>query len=262
MKAFEHHHLAACEAANAHHAGQTKIVEVMGCKWAISTVDVTKNGNEWGPPRLTLEPVIGVPDSIAERVRRGLAAIGGLQFVSPTVAFADDQLTDDRAAEVVAANRRFLVDLESDELTNIMAEASARSKKTAPTWDGEGLPPVGVTCEFVRLDDCQKETLQDRTPVTIIAHYKSISGIKVAAFTYDYEGGRDVESAVGECFRPICTAEQTAAAEREKAIERLCKVVMADPRYADYNLNIDCSCAMRLAVEAIYDNRVFAADDA
>jgi len=203
MKAFEHHHLAACEAANAHHAGQTKIVEVMGCKWSIIAVEASKNGNEWGPPRLTLEPVT---ETIAERVRRGLAAIGGLQFVSPTVAFADDQLTDDRAAEIVGA----------------------MTKKPAPTWDGEGLPPVGCVCEYKRVNDWVK--------VEVFAIKPNYNGSYTALCTF--ENGTRVGCANPGYFRPIRTAEQIAAAEREKAIERMFYAVPVEPDHQEIAMGI------------------------
>jgi hypothetical protein len=93
-----------------------------------------------------------------------------------------------------------------------------------PTWSGTGLPPVGTVCEFFRLDDCQKETLADGATVKIIAHYDGMNGQRVAAFTYDHRYGRDVESAVSECFRPIRTPEQIEADEREAAIEEMKKL--------------------------------------
>lgn len=72
-------------------------------------------------------------------------------------------------------------------------------------WDGEGLPPVGVDCEALRLGQWIK--------CRIFAH-------RYGRALFDFEGGW------GDCdelarFRPIKTAEQLAAEQREAEIERL-----------------------------------------
>lgn len=102
-------------------------------------------------------------------------------------------------------------------------DASMVARPSATQWTGpaDGLPPVGIDCEFCRIDDLQKESLEDGALVTIIAHYKNQQGIDVAAFTYDVNDIRDVESAIAKCFRPIRTPEQLAAEAREKAIDEL-----------------------------------------
>lgn len=69
-------------------------------------------------------------------------------------------------------------------------------------WDGEGLPPVGVDCEVLRLGQWIK--------CRIFAH-------RYGRALFDFEGGW------GDCdelarFRPIKTAEQLAAEQREAAV--------------------------------------------
>lgn len=82
-----------------------------------------------------------------------------------------------------------------------------------PAWSGEGLPPVGTVCEVYHCD----EWLQGE----VIAHFQQRAGI-VAAYTVEVgsigSGIKHLDSAIGECFRPIRTPEQIAAEEREKAI--------------------------------------------
>lgn len=107
----------------------------------------------------------------------------------------------------------------SQDFSNVTFRPITRS------WSGECLPPVGVVCEFLRLDDCQKETLENGSTVKIIAHYDGMNGQRVAAFTYDHRHGRDVESAISECFRPIRTPEQIEADEREAAISSMIQIM-------------------------------------
>lgn len=95
-------------------------------------------------------------------------------------------------------------------------------------WSGEGLPPVGVRVEVVspgysnkRFDRFIGET------VTIVAHDR-IDGDAVAVFRMAIDGN-DAEQAyhalIAKCFRPIRTAEQIAAEEREKAITEMLNVI-------------------------------------
>ena len=83
-------------------------------------------------------------------------------------------------------------------------------RPTTPSWSGEGLPPVGVVCE---VDYCEQWH-----PCEIIAHFQQRCGM-VAAFTVDIVNGAKSLDAFGEgSFRPIRTPEQSAADERESAV--------------------------------------------
>lgn len=71
-------------------------------------------------------------------------------------------------------------------------------------WSGEGLPPVGETCEF-----CEES---DWVQVRILAHDNAL-----AVFNYNgYYIGRSHNK-----FRPIRTAEQIAEEERQVAISKI-----------------------------------------
>lgn len=76
-------------------------------------------------------------------------------------------------------------------------------------WTGEGLPSVGVICELWVRDDlwasCQVIAMdeQDGQPVSVVR----------------YGGG--YYAGTNKCLRPIRTAEQIAAEEREKAVNEM-----------------------------------------
>ncbi len=98
-------------------------------------------------------------------------------------------------------------------------------------WDGQGLPPVGTLCEFAggtySPEDPFDNDLREGDRVTIIAHFKD-GDLDLAAFTFNPQvrnpnrGAACVEQGAYGCFRPLCTPEQIAAEEREKAIEEMC----------------------------------------
>ncbi|MBB3017670.1 hypothetical protein FHR70_000710 [Microvirga lupini] len=115
-------------------------------------------------------------------------------------------------------------------------------------WNGEGLPPVGAelecgfacegfkawhkgVCVAIGIDP------EDREEICVVK-----SGEKIAMYTT--YGGR---------MRPIRTAEQIAAEERNERIAAMCKLVQAHPTYPVHNLDISHSAAMRLTVEALHD---------
>ncbi len=95
----------------------------------------------------------------------------------------------------------------------------------AEAWDGGGLPPVGTVCEFRIPEEfgdvsLWRQELRNGHMVEIIYHYDS--GIsKCAVFSFKVDFGHLVEQATADCFRPIRTAEQIAAEEREKAVKEL-----------------------------------------
>jgi len=92
-------------------------------------------------------------------------------------------------------------------------------------WTGDGLPPVGTVCEFAGFNPEETLPTDPRVgdQVTVIAHFKSGS-IDVAAFTFyaapEFKYLQVAQGAYG-CFRPIRTAEQIAAEEREKAVDEM-----------------------------------------
>lgn len=122
-------------------------------------------------------------------------------------------------------------------------------------WNGEGLPPVGMVCEFAGFN--QDETKFDDPvvgdKVTVIAHY--LSGcVQVAAFTYNLAanfGSLNVAQGAHGCFRPIRTAEQTAAEEREKAIKSMIEDSQPDYSAGDF---LNASEYVECAISALYDS--------
>lgn len=82
-----------------------------------------------------------------------------------------------------------------------------------PSWNGEGLPPVGTLCEHFGTSNHT-----DWIEVEILGH-GHVRHRDVAFFDY-LIGTRDytVSYSTANNFRPIRTPEQIAAEEREKAI--------------------------------------------
>lgn len=105
----------------------------------------------------------------------------------------------------------------------------------ATPWTGEGLPPVGTVCEFAGGTHCPADPfdkdLKAGMKVEVIAHFKS-GDFTLAAFTFDPEnpgrGMAQVEQGNFGCFRPIRTAEQIAAEEREAEITEMCELLGKD----------------------------------
>lgn len=96
-----------------------------------------------------------------------------------------------------------------------MSNAYLEIAKPEP-WSGEGLPPVGTVCEYKSY-----QLRSEWKEVEIIAHF--MNKVMVAAFIKTGDGGKIVDQAIAECFRPIRTAEQIAAEDREKAIDEMVK---------------------------------------
>ena len=85
--------------------------------------------------------------------------------------------------------------------------------KKQEAWGGEGLPPVGVTCEFTSNDGYNWK------PCRIL--YTD----EVSILTGELEGKAD-RRLLRKCdadvkFRPIPTAEQVAAEKRDKAVSEM-----------------------------------------
>lgn len=91
-------------------------------------------------------------------------------------------------------------------------------EKRAP-WNGEGLPPVGTVCEIVADNPHEIFAHHMGAPVRIIAHDIDSEGDTVAVYAWDDgEGCNEYHGLLAECFRPLRTAEQIAADEREAAV--------------------------------------------
>jgi hypothetical protein len=83
-----------------------------------------------------------------------------------------------------------------------------------PTWNGEGLPPVGTVCEYRWAGVCRQ--------VEIIAHWRAPADF-VAVYVPLEDGAHSTECgrAIANAFRPIRTPEQIAADKRMQEIEVL-----------------------------------------
>lgn len=114
------------------------------------------------------------------------------------------------------------------------------------SWNGEGLPPVGITCEYIG----GKHELPEPWPVEIIHHYHGGSAM-AAAFLYTRNGGTRVAASIAENFRAIRTPEQIAADERLHAIRNVLTELCAG--LEKFNVNVDCSHAIAATVEAMHD---------
>lgn len=95
------------------------------------------------------------------------------------------------------------------------------------TWNGEGLPPVGLEVEICDSDEPHEAYAKHiGEKVKIIAHdvlNGDDEGLPVAVYSYDCSWGKGYHALVAGKFRPIRTAEQIAAEEREKAIAAIQK---------------------------------------
>lgn len=91
-----------------------------------------------------------------------------------------------------------------------------QAARDALGWDGEGLPPVGI-CE-AGYPQHEPPAKREWRPVFVLAH-GMFRGTPVAIC----QDGDTILTAEAKVFRPIRTAEQLAAAERERGIEALCK---------------------------------------
>jgi hypothetical protein len=106
------------------------------------------------------------------------------------------------------------------------------TKTPSSDWHSRGeLPPVDVQC------------MQGNQIVKIVAHLFNGEN-KYAAF--QHIDGKGCGYSHADSFRPL-------KSERERAIEEMCKVIDSNSETAKYNLNIDCSAALRFAIEALYD---------
>lgn len=99
--------------------------------------------------------------------------------------------------------------------------------KQPQAWSGpeDGLPPVGEIVEYngFSLD------LKPGSRVEIIHHF-SAGVADAAAFLYYKGGGRYVSQAIAAYFKPVCSAADVAAYQRESAIRELMDIAQVDCR--------------------------------
>ena len=85
--------------------------------------------------------------------------------------------------------------------------------RPSPAWSGEGLPPVGVKCEFEPHNDVWGFSTLEVSECTVIAYHNGFVWLDLG------EPGIPVATRVDKIdFRPIRTPEQIAADEREVAV--------------------------------------------
>lgn len=111
----------------------------------------------------------------------------------------------------------------------------------APTWDGESLPPVGAQVEFT--DDSASDDWGTGTVIGYDGEWTVVS----------YGRGGPYYPRAAHLLRPIVTAEQRAAKERDEAVTAMCKAVESRPDVQHANSTLDASVAIRVAIEALYD---------
>jgi len=74
------------------------------------------------------------------------------------------------------------------------------------TWNGEGLPPVGIRCIF------------DGEEGEIVAHVRGDFPLAIIQFSKGWEAGQ------ADDFKPIRTPEQIAAEERDREVAKMLEV--------------------------------------
>lgn len=84
-------------------------------------------------------------------------------------------------------------------------------------WDGEGLPPVGVSCEVTPHNDVWGFSTLETRPCSVIAYHADFAWIDLGG------PGVPVATRIDKVdFTPIRTPEQIAADEREHGIRNAC----------------------------------------
>lgn len=83
-------------------------------------------------------------------------------------------------------------------------------RPSSPTWNGEGIPPVGIDCEYMKRGGAEWFYC------TVIAHHDGGAVVAVHEDDLSYSYWNDSGH-----FRPIRTPEQIAAEDREKAVEEM-----------------------------------------
>lgn len=98
--------------------------------------------------------------------------------------------------------------------------AILRPTERAIEWDGVGLPPVGIECEFNNYEPHPIDVEMKWSRVRIVAHdTQGLNMFAVFASVSGYHGNSNPK-----CFRPIRTKEQIAAEERMAAAYAMCAI--------------------------------------
>lgn len=123
----------------------------------------------------------------------------------------------------------------------------------AARWNGKdgGLPPVGIECEQAPrgVAEHAREILWRK--VRIIAHLEDSRFTGPVAVYLPTDGQANCDQAVAGCFRPIRTAEQIAAEEQKILQVNACAEI--EPKLEGYNVDIDCSAAIRMTINAMIE---------
>jgi hypothetical protein len=115
-------------------------------------------------------------------------------------------------------------------------------RRPSPAWNGDGLPPVGVVCEYSTRKSLAvgaEWSEWGACEILVITKHYRIVRIIGKAYTSDHECSFE-DSRIK--FRPIRTPEQIAANEREAAIDEMTVL-----------LDSDRGRAMRLIAEHLHD---------
>lgn len=119
------------------------------------------------------------------------------------------------------------------------------------TWNGEGLPPVGIECEQAPRGVAEHARKVLWRKVRIIAHVEDSRLTGRVAVYVPTEGQANCDQAVAGCFRPIRNAEQIAAEERQ--ILELGACAEIEQKLEGYNIDLDCSAAIRATINAMIE---------
>lgn len=107
----------------------------------------------------------------------------------------------------------------------------AELPEVAAPWIGEGLPPIGTTCEIAASSEYVTISHPEGTVVKVYATFTDDRGVDLAAFVDAI--GQVGGVATARCFRPARTPEQIAADKREAAAIALFNVTNnGDERYS------------------------------
>lgn len=109
------------------------------------------------------------------------------------------------------------------EAGNLIPLDDVKDKWASRSWNGEGLPPVGLDVEIKR-GNCtwiDGDEWQIGKTATVMASFLNSRDVEMASVQFP---GGHCECILARCLSPIRTAEQVAAEEREKAIKDMMEV--------------------------------------
>lgn len=122
------------------------------------------------------------------------------------------ELAEDHATAVVT-REQWKVAVDARNLI-LNCQEVGRVKREMPAWNGEGLPPVGTVCE------ASVSGMDNWFSCEVVVHHPKQIGV---AGVHDLVGDALLWT---ENFRPIRTAEQIEAEEREKAVLEIGHILM------------------------------------